>query len=831
MKALPYVILLCILQIPLLLCALSSLPNFDILSINEQDELKNMLLEAELLPEHCKFYRDWDPYTRFKSDWHMNVLEGGLDATAQFGALRALISEPAIPELLEQFFFISHNIAPMPQATHSTHSSQKMAEAIRRPKDIFKYLTAAFTHLQIQLDAAFARLSIAQGDSLRAFCMQVMIEEEDSTAYKRYFEEQELPWLQDFDYSHLADLLELVDAEALKNAAQDYQIWLQSLQKVLPQLKYVHTKPLFHKSPWGLMMIGTRADDRYNVSRYPILAKEALCAVIEPAGHDIYEIPLRSSRQQPFYLLIDLKGDDLYRCAEPSFFSLTGLGYSLDEAGNDLYQLGDFSFAAALGLGIHYDLEGDDQYTGGLFSQGAAIAGVSLLCDLQGNDLYTAHSMSQAFASTLGVGILADYAGADLYYLGGRYLHAPLMPQDYRTMGQGMGFGMRPALAGGLGLLYDKAGNDKYLAGVYAQGVGYWYATGVLMDEAGNDVYNAVYYPQGAGIHMASGFLYDHSGDDAYYSRHGPGQGAGHDWSFGMLVDAAGNDAYSIHGGNGVGLSNSLGIFVDRSGNDRYERSEAGNYGKGAFSRGTGSIGLFLDAGGQDIYTEGPMANDSTWFKGSYGIGRDLDLNILSPDEPIAQIDLLEPPAADAAIAAIFAAAAEWEVGSAITRVRTARELLAARADEARSYILQNKLDSDSALEYRAIDAFARSSIDFQDALLNYVQDADSLKAKNAIALLAGLQDLRLLPALERHLAQGRYLATCISALGNLESEAGLSLLLNYKDIANERLRFLVLRAIAAYKSPEAKASLKGFAADESFLIQALLRNLPKDTP
>jgi hypothetical protein len=105
------------------------------------------------------------------------------------------------------------------------------------------------------------------------------------------------------------------------------------------------------------------------------------------------------------------------------------------------------------------------------------------------------------------------------------------MPNDYRTMGQGMGFGMRPDYAGGLGLLYDKSGNDKYIGGVYAQGVGYWYATGILIDESGNDVYNAIYYPQGSGIHLASGILYDGAGDDTYYSRNGPGQGAGHDWA------------------------------------------------------------------------------------------------------------------------------------------------------------------------------------------------------------------------------------------------------------------------------------------------------------
>ncbi|MCD8479038.1 MAG: hypothetical protein LRZ88_01650 [Candidatus Cloacimonetes bacterium] len=316
-------------------------------------------------------------------------------------------------------------------------------------------------------------------------------------------------------------------------AAYEYRIWAEMLETAVYYLELTNTKPIFHKSPWGLMVIGSIMDDTYNASTHPILGKERLCAIIDPAGNDVYEVPFVTSAKYPFYFLSDFFGADVYRGSEPFFLTLAGLGYSNDGNGDDVYQLGDFSFAAALGMGVHIDFSGDDYYQGGLFSQAAAIGGVYLLSDTLGNDVYRAHTMSQAFGSTLGAGVLRDGDGSDLYYLGGKYTHAPLMPNDFRTMGQGMGFGLRPALAGGLGLLYDKAGNDRYMGGVYAQGVGYWYSTGVLIDEGGNDVYNAVYYPQGSGIHMASGFLYDHEGDDAYYSRNGPGQGAG---TIGALV-------------------------------------------------------------------------------------------------------------------------------------------------------------------------------------------------------------------------------------------------------------------------------------------------------
>ncbi len=825
MKALPIVILLCIMLIPMVLRASDSPSVFPILSEDETLELHSMLGEADLVPAHTKFYRDWDPYARLKSDWHMHTLQDGLDAIPLFSDLREVMNVNYHGPIYEHLFDITFGVKALAPSESRHNEIDKIADKIKKPRDIFVYLERAFTELEPLLHKAFGKLSPAEIDTLQAFCLQAMLEEEHSEEYQAYFQQQKLPWLNEMDLEHIADLLEKVDARALGMAAMEYRTWAEILEVAVYYMDLKPSKPIFHKSPWGLMVLGSIGDDVYNPAKYPILGTQRICAIIDPAGNDTYEVPLYSSSSHPFYFLSDSWGKDVYRSTAPSFYAMAGLGYSHDGDGDDLYELGDFSFAAALGMGVHRDFSGDDHYQGGLFSQGAAICGVYLLADTQGNDVYKAHTMSQAFGSTLGAGVLADYTGADLYYLGGKYTHAPLMPNDYRTMGQGMGFGMRPALAGGLGLLYDKDGNDRYMGGVYAQGVGYWYATGVLIDEAGNDIYNAVYYPQGSGIHMAVGFMYDHDGDDAYYSRNGPGQGAGHDWSFGMLVDGAGNDAYSIHGGNGLGLSNSLAIFVDKSGDDRYERIEAQNYGNGAFSRSTGSIGLYLDAGGKDLYPQGLAANDSTWVKGTYGIGRDKELNIIASDEVAEDVEQLPAPAEDAPIAEIFAAAAEWEVGSAVSRVKAAREIMNKRAEEMQPYILENKLDSDSGLEYRALEAFCAANQSFQDALMNYVTGADSLQAKNAIALLAGRQDTRLVPYLEELLSQEKYLATCISSLGNLESEAGLQVLMRYKDLENERLRFLVARSVAAYKSEAAKAALSSFEEDPSFLIQALIRN------
>ena len=61
------------------------------------------------------------------------------------------------------------------------------------------------------------------------------------------------------------------------------------------------------------------------------------------------------------------------------------------------------------------DIEGNDVYRGAQPGiQGGAILGVSLLLDGEGNDVYDARDVAQA-SSIAGIGILIDKAGNDRY--------------------------------------------------------------------------------------------------------------------------------------------------------------------------------------------------------------------------------------------------------------------------------------------------------------------------------------------------------------------------------------------------------------------------------
>lgn len=812
----------------LILAILSSFLLAQTLHPQERELLLQMLNSAELDSLSLTYEKDWDLSTKFKESGQLSELQNPWLAFDKVDTLRNLLA----PDSLEYW---NHTrlagLAELASAPcrgvdpelYRAELNRLWQSRVQQSRDIFGFVEDLLLDFADDLKLALP-FGEAVSDSLSSFFFKAFHESEDSLALGRFLDLRGYPKEGSVAVLDWLPHLEQVNLSAIYEIFSRYQILSEYISHQAQSLQFNNPRPLRYQSRYGLMLIGSPDADHYTAE-----IKE-LCFLLEPGGDDLYELELNADHNKPFYLLIDLAGNDIYqnRAQAQQFSVCQGLGISLDLAGDDIYRGGDFAFSAGLGAMLHLDSSGEDIYDSGLFSQGAAFFGPAILCDLDGDDLYSATTMAQGMGSTRGFGIILDIAGSDRYLLGRKFNHAPLMPNDYRSMGQGMGFGFRPDFAGGTGLIFDAAGNDKYMGGVYAQGVGYWYATGILIDESGNDVYNAVYYPQGSGIHLANGYLYDGGGDDAYYTRNGPGQGAGHDWGLGILLDKSGDDAYSIPGGNGLGLSNSVGIFVDSRGNDRYERKVDNAYGFGAFSRRTGSIGLFLDAAGTDTYPDSIFTNNKLWNRGSYGIGYDLEHFVSAEDIPPA---IVEDALVDslAVISEIFAAAAEWEVGSAVKRVRHARGVLIRRAEEAIPYITAEKLGSKSGLEYRAMEELVDNSEPFKHELFKWIEAADTLKAKDALSLIAGTGDSLLLDPIQSLLSRNKYVGTCLGCLGGIDTELSIDILQSWLDYPIERYRYIAARSLLGIGKPRALALLRGMRDDSSFLIQSMVRSIPED--
>jgi len=333
----------------------------------------------------------------------------------------------------------------------------------------------------------------------------------------------------------------------------------------------------------------------------------------------------------PINSIIDFNGSDTYDDNnEPSTLvcGLFGLSTIFDLAGDDSYLCSSSGIACGwYGSGVVIDYNGNDKYyTKAEWGQGAAHAGAGILIDHAGNDKYYYGSEAQGLGATLGVGLLMDIAGNDEYLLSEEIKAKPWTDEPPASLSQGCGFGRRAdftdghSLAGGIGILIEGSGNDRYEGyGRFAQGTGYWWGLGLLEDYAGNDFYRGYWYSQGASAHFAIGCMVDLKGNDTYNDDWTVSQvlGNGRDGSIAVFIDGDGDDDYKVpNRSGGEGDLNGIGLFWDRRGNDKYTVQFKEKFGTtpvlGAattesmqyrtFRDAMPSVGLFLDTGGTDIY-------------------------------------------------------------------------------------------------------------------------------------------------------------------------------------------------------------------------------------
>jgi HEAT repeat protein len=334
-----------------------------------------------------------------------------------------------------------------------------------------------------------------------------------------------------------------------------------------------------------------------------------------------------TKRRQAISVVVDLNGNDRYvsRAVGAQGSGIFGVGILVDCGGDDVYEAKHLSQGAGFfGCGLLADYGGHDKFVADTFAQGAAAFGAGMLWQRGGDTQYRLAHMGQGFGATQGLGLLLDEAGNDSYVAGGKY-PCDWLPGHNFSLAQGFGFGMRPFAGGGIGILCDLKGDDRYEADVYGQGASYWYSVGLLLDAEGNDRYDAHQYCQGAGIHLSSGALVDWAGHDSYSAGH-ICQGAAHDYAVGMLMDRAGNDRYrGDTTAQGAAINNSFALLLDEAGDDSYtgtdpKQSQAA--GHDGDKREYGSIALLLDLAGKDWYSQG-QSNNAVWLKPWYGAGLD----------------------------------------------------------------------------------------------------------------------------------------------------------------------------------------------------------------
>ena len=390
------------------------------------------------------------------------------------------------------------------------------------------------------------------------------------------------------------------------------------------------------ESPWGWIRVrGGGADE--------VDGADALL-IVDLGGDDHYTGGVAASTgDRPIGLLLDMRGNDHYESEQPAQGAgLCGVGVLIDAAGDDRYEAARYAQGVGqFGLGLCADLAGADQYFTKFSGQGCGYFGIGLLFDVQGADAYKIYADGQGLGGPNGVGVLADRAGDDEYLAvrehtvtGRPSYHAP----DHNvgvSNAQGCAIGRRAdgsdghAWAGGLGALLDGGGDDRYTAGNWCMGTGYWFGIGLLHDRGGDDEYHGVTYSQGTGAHFCIGALVDEGGDDKHLAEEGSHSSLAwaHDFTIGILWDVGGDDLYQVDsGGLAYSINRSVALLVDVGGDDEYRAKEIphpgiarnderfrARDGVSTYFADTTSLGMFLDVGGDDTYW-GELKNNDQWL-------------------------------------------------------------------------------------------------------------------------------------------------------------------------------------------------------------------------
>jgi len=372
-------------------------------------------------------------------------------------------------------------------------------------------------------------------------------------------------------------------------------------------------------TPQGRILLRGQGNQVYSPDNYLL--------IVDASGDDTYAGGAGTQNMaHGISVILDLAGNDHYVNSlekVPSFGAgVFGYGILMDIKGNDVYSAQYASQGVGIfGTGILYDAQGTDTYTGINNLQGSGSFGTGLLVDNQGSDRYSMYGYGQGFGSTKGLGLLLDSSGNDQYMgLEDKYPNGgPFGASRHVHFIQGAGYGRRAddidgdSWAGGVGMLIDGAGNDRYSCDIFCQGTGYWYSLGFLVDKSGNDIHRTGAYSLGGTPHFSVGIYQDDAGSDRYQVRASQSLGKGRDWSIGWFEESGGNDFYlGSHGILGSADINGIGIFWDKQGDDNYVSfaelfATEASYGQSKIEV-TGlrelmlTLGLFVDGGGQDNY-------------------------------------------------------------------------------------------------------------------------------------------------------------------------------------------------------------------------------------
>jgi hypothetical protein len=374
-------------------------------------------------------------------------------------------------------------------------------------------------------------------------------------------------------------------------------------------------------TPVGKVCLNGTQDNTYPAGAYLL--------VIDSGGNNHFGAGVAAgSVDVPVSVAISLAGSNVYEAKDGlgAGTGVCGYGFLLDCAGNSRYETAGPGLGTGIfGVGVLIDRAGKGAYRASQLGEGAGVFGVGALSDLSGGDTYYCLTQSQGYAGPKGSGLLVNGDGDNSYEAEDTKITNP-SPQTGEhnvSLAQGCGFGRRAhpgdghSLAGGVGMLVNAAGGNRFKCGVFGQGVAYWYSVGFLVNFGGGNDYLGMWYVQGAAAHYSVGALCDLGGGSHYAARMTQSEGHGHDYSIGVLHDGGGDSTFECPSNClGAGIWNGIGVFWKQAGSAVYKTGDAA-LGFVADSRPESTcIGLFADDTGKATFpANSPAKPHSTWVR------------------------------------------------------------------------------------------------------------------------------------------------------------------------------------------------------------------------
>jgi hypothetical protein len=375
--------------------------------------------------------------------------------------------------------------------------------------------------------------------------------------------------------------------------------YLDDLQAALRKAWELSGKPkgifINRDSPVGKIVVGGDGNTWY---------RDDAAILFDLGGRDFYTNNAGGSGRgaMPAAVLIDFAGDDAYESTFPWAQGAARMGHGvlIDRGGNDQYIGTQWAQGAAvLGTSMFLDETGNDTYRAEQYAQGVAAWGIAVQTDYDGDDVYESRLLSQAVALPGGAGWLIDGRGNDRYYSKGKHATEYGDAGIFDSWSQSCGVGFRGYESGGVAVLYDGAGTDRYEAGNFSQGGGYYFGIGLFRDAGReNDVYIGSRYNQGFVAHEAIGYFEELGGNDFYTTRHAVAQGIAWDEAIVAFIDHDGDDVYEggLSFSLGASAHNGFVLFLDLGGQNRFDFPTPGNAGPNDYHDGK-SLSLFVTEG------------------------------------------------------------------------------------------------------------------------------------------------------------------------------------------------------------------------------------------